>query len=331
MKKLFFLLFFILYTMNFSQKFEYFDYIEKAENLYHQKKYESSGKYFDKAYEIMNEKIIQKDLYNAACTWSMAGNLNKSFFYLNHIIENKMLQGWDDPVEFYKNLDNDSDLNNLKKDARWNTFMDTAYNNQQSYLKNINNPIAEKIKLIGEKDQEIRLRLDSIRKRDGLNTSDEKELMKQIEKQDSINILEVEKIINDYGWLGPHKIGYKNNQYLFLVIQHADLGIQKKYLPVLRQAVEDKQALPKDLAYLQDRIKRKEGLPQIYGTQVYIDKEASKYFLYPAIDIANIDQRRALVGLEPLSGYLKNSFNIKWDINEYLDKAPDLEKKLLKK
>lgn len=317
--------------MNFSQKFKYFNYIEKAENLYHQKEYESAGKYFDKAYELMNKKIIQKDLYNAACAWSMAGNIDKSFFYLNHIIENKMLQGWDDPVELYKNLDKDRDFNNLKQDSRWNIFMNIAYNNQQSYLKNINNPVAEKIKLIGEKDQEIRLRLDSIRKKDGLNTSYEKELMKQIEKQDSINILDIEEIITKHGWLGPYKVGYKNNQYLFLVIQHANLAIQKKYLPILKQAVEEKQALPKDLAYLQDRINRKEGLPQIYGTQVYIDQEANKYFLYPVSDIMNIDRRRAFVGLEPISVYLKNSFNIEWDINEYLDKAPILEKKLLKK
>lgn len=317
--------------MNFSQEFEYFNYIKKAETLYHQKQYESAGKYFDKAYEVMNKKIIQNDLYNASCSWSMAKNIDKSFFYLNQIIENKMLQGWDDPVEFYKNLNKDSDFNNLKLDPRWKTLMITAYNNQQSYLKNTDNPLAKKIKLIGEKDQEIRLKLDSIRKKDGLNTPYEKEFMKEIEKQDSINILAVEDIINEYGWLGPYKIGYKNNQYMFLVIQHANLATQKKYLPILEQAVEDKQALPKDLAYLQDRINRKEGLPQIYGTQVYIDKEVNKYFLYPVNDITNIDKRRAFVGLESLSVYLKNSFNIKWDINEYLNEVQILEKKLLKK
>lgn len=330
MKKLFIFGCFIFCRMFFSQEFKYFDYIKEAEDLYHQKNFKESALKYDIAYESMNQLIVQNDLYNAACAWSLAGNSDKAFLYLDHIVDNRMIQTWNDPTEFYKLLINDNDFRTLKSDKRWSVLVGKAYNRQQDYNKKINNPLADRIRLIGIKDQGLRLKLDSVRKKSGLNSVFEKELMLKIKKQDSLNLFELEDIIKNYGWLGPYEIGYKNNQYLFLVIQHADLKTQKKYLSVLREAVRNGKALPKDLAYLEDRINRRSGIPQIYGSQVYIDKIQKTYYLFPVQNVDLLDSKRASVGLEPISTYLKNSFNMDWNIAKYKEEMPLLEKELLK-
>lgn len=331
MKNIFIVCCCILYSVVYSQEFSYFNDITKAEDLYLQKEYKNSGEYYDKAYLSMDRLMIQNSLYNAACAWSLAQNSDKAFFYLNHIVNNSMIQGWNDPVEFYTSLQKDTDFTPLKADKRWNAVVLKADQNQKIYVKNIKTPVAEKIKMMGQKDQKLRIKLDSIRKKNGPGSAYEKDLMKSIEKEDAVNMLTLTDIISKYGWLGPAEIGYKNNQYLFLVVQHADIETQKKYLPILKQAVKDKKALPKDLAYLEDRINIREKIPQIYGSQVYIDKEKKEYLLYPVQDINRIEYRRASVGLESLSSYLKNSFNIEWDINAYKSNICELEKKLFKK
>lgn len=60
------------------------------------------------------------------------------------------------------------------------------------------------------------------------------------------------------------------------------------------------------------------------------DKTSKKYILYPINDIDQIDQRRAMVGLESLKSYMKSSFNIDFDINKYKEELPQLKAKYLK-
>ncbi|MBK6526223.1 MAG: hypothetical protein IPG07_12130 [Crocinitomicaceae bacterium] len=66
---------------------------------------------------------------------------------------------------------------------------------------------------------------------------------------DSVNCLKVTKILDEHGWLGATEIGSEGNSTLFLVIQHSDLQVQEKYLPMMRQAVEDGNAEASALAF----------------------------------------------------------------------------------
>ena len=65
-----------------------------------------------------------------------------------------------------------------------------------------------------------------------------------MERKDSINLIKVMKILDERGWLGKNVVGTQGNQTLFLVIQHADLEYQQKYLPMMREAVKDGNANP---------------------------------------------------------------------------------------
>lgn len=79
----------------------YGELVALADSAYDAKSYQLSGEYFDKAFLIKKDNY--SDLYNAACSWSLAGNANKSLKY----IESALRNGWDDftLMEFDKDLD----------------------------------------------------------------------------------------------------------------------------------------------------------------------------------------------------------------------------------
>src|SRR5690606_33351773 len=96
---------------------------------------------------------------------------------------------------------------------------------------------------------------------------------------------------------------------LFLVIQHADLSTQLKYLPLILEAKSKNDIHPGSVAWLEDRIAIRQGKNQICGSQVSYDETTKKYKSLPSDDEVHVNERRAAIGMEPLQEYLKQ-----WDI-----------------
>jgi hypothetical protein len=126
--------------------------------------------------------------------------------------------------------------------------------------------------------------------------------------------------------LGADIIGEQGNRTLFLVIQHADLKTQETYLPMMKEAVSKGNAAPDNLALLEDRIAMRQGKRQIYGSQIWIDANTGKHFVFPLEDPENIDKRRAEVGLEKYQNYLTR-FGMTWNVEDYRKELPELEAK----
>ncbi len=185
------------------------------------------------------------------------------------------------------------------------------------------------LQIIESDDQSSRIQIDLIRKQfanDSSILSDQlKSLWKIMRIKDSINLIKVSAIINKYGWLGSEDIGDDANSTLFIVIQHADLKTQEKYLPLMRNAVKNGKAKARSLALLEDRVALREGKKQIYGTQVFQNIKTNEYFVLPLDDPYNVDLKRAEVGLQPLSVYLEDNFKTKWDVSQYLKDLPFIE------
>jgi hypothetical protein len=185
------------------------------------------------------------------------------------------------------------------------------------------------LQIIDRDDQTPRIQLDSIRKQ----YSNDSSLLrirletqwKTIRNKDSINVIKVIAILDKYGWLGPDDVGDDGNTTLFLVIQHANLNTQEKYLPLMKAAVKNGKAKARNFAFLQDRIALREGKKQIYGTQVFQNIKTNECFVLPLDDPYNVDIKRAEVGLQPLSVYLEDNFKTKWDVAQYLKDLPFIE------
>jgi hypothetical protein len=103
---------------------------------------------------------------------------------------------------------------------------------------------------------------------------------------------------------------------MFMVIQHADLPIQEKYLPMIREAAAAGRAQPRHLAMLEDRVALREGRKQRYGTQLKWNESVKAYRIAPMEDPDHVDERRKAVGLSPLAIYLAQ-WGLNWDVEEY--------------
>lgn len=168
-----------------------------------------------------------------------------------------------------------------------------------------NKELAARLDTIYHEDQSGRLKLDSLQKQFGWKSEQVQSLLPTMMIQDSINLVKVKNIIDTYGWLGPDEVGKQGAKTIFLVIQHADSLTQVTYFPLMQEAVKKGKAQPQDLALLEDRILTDQGKEQIYGSQVRTN-EAGKFEFFPIKDEANVNKRRAAVGLQPLEEYAKH-------------------------
>lgn len=158
--------------------------------------------------------------------------------------------------------------------------------------------------------------MEEIENKYGNNSPEMKSHWKLIQKVDSINLEKVSKILDNRGWLGADVIGNTGNTTLFLVIQHADIETQEKYLPLMREAVENKNAAASSLAMLEDRVALGKNKKQIFGSQIGRDSKSGEYYVQPIEDPENVDERRRKVGLGPLNDYTAN-WNFEWNLEKH--------------
>lgn len=294
---------------------EYSKLISEAHKLYQAKDYKMSTDVYNKAFKIESEN--PSHLYNGACSASLAGNTSKAFKWLNLSIE----KGWTN----LKHLNSDTDLENLHSKKEWGKTIEKLDKKIALIEANYDKPLQAELLTILEEDQKYRMQMNEMQKKFGPDSKEMNDLWKITNQNDSINLLKVKKILDEKGWVGKDKVGAQANSALFLVIQHSDLETQKKYLPMMKEAVTKGNASPGSLALLIDRIEIREGRKQIYGSQIGINQKDKTYYILPLTDPDNVDKRRTEVGLGPISDYVKN-WNLVWDVEKYKRELPELEK-----
>lgn len=118
---------------------------------------------------------------------------------------------------------------------------------------------------------------------------------------DADNAAWLESLVERDGWPGCDRVGEDGAHAAWLIAQHADRrpDLQRLFFEALKTAVADGQAAPADLAHLTDRVLLASGQPQEYGTQTLA--HAGRYEAANLHAPRGVDERRAAVGLEPLS------------------------------
>ncbi len=127
------------------------------------------------------------------------------------------------------------------------------------------------------------------------------ELLGQMTAVDEANSRRMREILDEHGWPGRSLVGDDGSVAAWVIVQHADLqlDLQELGLRYLQGAVDAGDASPGDLAYLVDRVRVAKGLPQVYGTQLVPGPDGEILIE----DEANVDARRAAVGLGTLAEY----------------------------
>jgi hypothetical protein len=296
---------------------EAFDYYERGEFLKSGQKYSEAFLGLGNKGNVVYRYDAVRDRYNAACSWALANELDFAFVQLFKIARAGL------HID-YNHLIKDPDLKSLHNDPRWDEIKVIVKANEEKAEAKIDKELIAILEKIFEEDQKYRMKIDEIEQKYGRKSKEMKAHWKIINEKDSINLIKVKKILDERGWLGPDIIGVQGNSTLFLVIQHSDIETQKKYLPIMRDAVKKGNARPADLALLEDRVLLGQGKRQIYGSQIGRNQETGEYYVLPLKDPENVDKRRSAVGLESLQDYVVH-FGITWNVEEYIKKLPEIE------
>jgi hypothetical protein len=173
---------------------------------------------------------------------------------------------------------------------------------QETHSPAVANPaLREELLKRLEKDQAIRN--DMIAKGGAFQPGDA--LFQRMIAIDAENTARMKAVVRQYGWPGPKMVGKDGTEAAFLLVQHAEHSFQKEMLPLVRSAYLAGKLRGEDYALLLDRVLVGDGKPQIYGTQARgLEKWIGHEPVFdPIEDEANVDLRRAEVGLPPMAEY----------------------------
>ncbi len=226
--------------------------------------------------------------YNLAICYSAKKQTDSTCFYLSRCIRESSI---------YNNLIlTDTDFDFLYQSPCWEKIenkIDSSYLAQNPEVTN--KELAVELYHIFLKDQHAR----------GLGL---KKINQTFINSDRENLKRVEEIIHQYGWPTYSMVGKTSANGAFLVIQHSNTKIQRKYFNQLLNAAKRNEASKESVALLMDRISVHLKGMQVFGTQVYqikdtVTGEPGVYKYFPIKDEANVDSLRNEFGLIPLKHY----------------------------
>ncbi|NJW51955.1 DUF6624 domain-containing protein [Salinimicrobium oceani] len=287
---------------------QYNTLVAEARSLYAAGEYQEAGTTYSRAFKGLKEEDSIAHRYEAACALARANQQEKAFEQLIFISKKGNFAD-------LGQISTDHAFSSLRTDERWISILNSVSDNKKEAEAGLEE-VALLLETVYSDDQKYRVEAGEIQEKYGRDSEEVKEHWELINKQDSVNLIKVEQVLTKYGWLGADLIGRNANSAFFLVIQHADLETQEKYLPMLREAVQKGAASPPDLALLEDRVALRQGKEQIYGSQIGRNQETGEYYVSPLMDPENVNQRRAEVGLGPIEDYISN-WDLTWDAEAF--------------
>lgn len=177
------------------------------------------------------------------------------------------------------------------------------------------------IRLTESKKDYLKKELEEMRKTDQIAANHwENEWAKYKDSVFTTHKIQVEKMFNDYGFLGFDKVGKDGSNNFWLIVQHCDKfpEFQKKILKAMDKEVKKNNANPNNYAYLYDRVEANAGRKQLFGTQLNyaVETTGRAYPKFGLIDSVNVDKIRKEYNLEPLKDYLNEVTTMHYEMNK---------------
>lgn len=171
----------------------------------------------------------------------------------------------------------------------------------------------------------IRLR-DSIGRALGFESEAFKKQNELYHKNHDINEKKVIQILDSLGWPSKKIIGEQGNLTICNVLQHSSLEVREKYLPLMRKAFMDEELSARFLVRAEDRIATDKNELQIYGGQIKYYPETKSFNFWPIKDPENLEKRRAKMGMESISEFLKRKrVDLEWNLEEQIKRTEEFK------
>lgn len=284
---------------------DFLDLISKGDSLYDSEDYQASAEHYEEALKL--GEGLAAHYYNAACSWALAGQSEPAIKNLLMAAE----KGWTN----LNHMRRDGDLESLRNLEEWAEVEEAVLAAKAKSEEGLNIELKERLEHIYLKDQVLRQLYREAEDKFGNGTDEMNYFWSVIAEKDEECLEEVIEILEEHGWVGKSEVGGQANAALWLVILHADLEIQNKYLPLLEESVAKGESRGQDLALLQDRILMRMGEPQIYGSQTRMDPETNEWVVHEISAPEYVNQRRASIGLGPIEDYLERR-GIEWKVEQ---------------
>ena len=129
-------------------------------------------------------------------------------------------------------------------------------------------------------------------------------LVEEQDRVDSLNRVAVDSLLQN-GW--PEGLSEESNHTIWLIIDHADVDYQERYLPLVEQQAVCGIISPSNYATLLDRVNVRRQRPQRFGTQTgYKQRDGEVFtYVYPIENFDELDSLRLSVGLDSMHLYLR--------------------------
>ncbi|MEL7162289.1 MAG: DUF6624 domain-containing protein [Bacteroidota bacterium] len=296
----FFVLMLALFSAN-AQTFSspnpaYVENVKAGEEELKAENYEQCLTYYARAF-IIKQTSFLSTMRAAACAHS-AGKSALRDQYLDHAFSLS-------PDGTKNVFDNYEEFRYLDGTA----FAEMVDGRFRKAFPDLDQELTDKLAEVRRTDQEQRGLMNEYSEKYGWKSPQMDSLWAIQSLSDSLNTVYITQLIDEIGYPGKSKVGSQAST-AFLVIQHADLAIQEKYLPILREAADAGEMRWSSLALLIDRIEERNDRPQIYGSQVSRDQETGEHYFAPIAQPYKVDSLRETVGLGPLTEYAQN-----WDFS----------------
>jgi hypothetical protein len=309
----------------------YAELIGEAEELNEQEEYLKSGYKYSEAFLISENDVFSfVDRYSAARSWALTNEIDSAFTQLfifqEGLFSPSILKSADinSVFAFRDHILTDTNLNSLHPDPRWDEVIEIIDEKKANIEAKRDMQLILLLDTVYENDQRYRVQISEIEKEYGFESEEVEAILKRMKKQDSLNLLIIEKILDERGWLGWDIIGSLGSSALFAVIQHSPPEILEKYLPMMREAAKKGDARVDHLALVEDRHNVHQNRKQVYGSQFGNDLETDEGYVWPIEDPENVDKRRAEVGLNTMQEYL-SQFGTIWDLEAHKKRIAEFE------
>ncbi len=222
---------------------------------------------------VMAARLQQKDRAFMFLNWAVT----QGFSMYDHALKNKEFPQF--------------------KDVRFDRLLEKM-RVQDSVFTTLSPPLDS----VFQSDVQIRTQFLKVRA-EGNDSIRQRELLTEMNKIDSVNLVKVREMIFRYGFLSKSLKTDGARNAMWLVIQHSPLEVREEYLPIIKRASERGEISPAFVAIMEDR-----NLMQKYGKQNYGSQYSvvdGKVVIAPLYNPEAVDSLRKQVGLDSLSEYIE--------------------------